>query len=705
MRKEKIQAVAILALTTGALGTAGTACTVQRDISIDFDTQGVHELVSVVKLFAFDLTKDQSATCQAIDPVGGAPGDAPTRSGKTATASATGSLGGLIGKLDNLERHPFTLAVEAWQKLAVAGQPPQTILRAYSCVDLDLSNPNAVEGVLTLDTTAPIGSAMTIPMEGAQAFGPDAPLLLTEGEPAIDPFKVQLLDDQANSIAGRPVWFGVLDSSGGLVNSSGGTSSSAVSLTNVDGTATATAIAAAAGSMVNGGLLRFGAYTPGFQNSPTVFNAKVLSAFRTEVRWVQLPKSTLDLEDTDEPWHPIALADLDGDGVLDVVLPAGRQSHRLAILYGNADGSYQTYVSPSLPGEAYGVGVATLNKHRDAKPSIIVTSGPPLGGTTQTFPPAIEFWANPDTNPTSHGGDWTATATDTGPCDCGRTPPNACTCPKTAFVMAAADLDGTGKDALAFVRCSDPNSDCVTSFAVASTADIMLFEPGNDGRYKTRYLIDEQIDDGGFHELRFADLNKDGQIDLVTVTADKVVGFCGGPGLHYGFDPAARWSENLTFGQPWGVAIGNLDGDDLPDVVAGGGLRQVGGASGVVVEFGCAGCTHGDNGATTPCGVSHTPKSLLVGPANLHQLLVVGVGDLNQDGFDDIIAVDRMRHRLYTYLGARTGALARGPSFELPTGILGALAVSVEKEAHSNVVVAAMSDPTRNAVLVLRFLE
>jgi hypothetical protein len=276
---------------------------------------------------------------------------------------------------------------------------------------------------------------------------------------------------------------------------------------------------------------------------------------------------------------------------------------------------------------------------------------------------------------------------------------------KTGIAIAAADLDGDGLDELAITSCNDPVFSCVAGYAQPSTSEIALYEHDLGGlRFEYVSSLPEETFDGGFRRLSFVDLNQDGNLDLVSTNAAQVVGYCGDRrAIHYGFDPMQRFSQNLTFGQSWAIASGSFAPGSLPTVVATGGLRQGGAIAGFALLPGCVSCASDVRGQKAPCGVSSTPTTVTLGPKTYSFYLDIAVADLNQDGHDDILVLERDTHVLYTYLGDGSGSVAKGPSIPLPTALTGALAVATEKTTGQANVVAATMAPLENQVLIVRF--
>ena len=76
---------------------------------------------------------------------------------------------------------------------------------------------------------------------------------------------------------------------------------------------------------------------------------------------------------------------------------------------------------------------------------------------------------------------------------------------------------------------------------------------------------------GGFRQLRFADLNQDQVIDIVTTMTDSVGGFSGqqiGRNVEF-IEP---FNQTATLGQVSPLAIEDFNGDEFPDVAFVGGI-------------------------------------------------------------------------------------------------------------------------------------
>ena len=92
----------------------------------------------------------------------------------------------------------------------------------------------------------------------------------------------------------------------------------------------------------------------------------------------------------------LGVADVNGDGKLDIIVPNDNSSLRSSILLGNGDGTFQPATIPDVPGSATAVAIADLNG--DGKLDLAIShyaefSTALLGNADGTFQPYISFHA------------------------------------------------------------------------------------------------------------------------------------------------------------------------------------------------------------------------------------------------------------------------------------------------------------------------
>ncbi len=147
------------------------------------------------------------------------------------------------------------------------------------------------------------------------------------------------------------------------------------------------------------------------------------------------------------------------------------------------------------------------------------------------------------------------------------------------------------------------------------------------------------------NSVALADLDKDGDLDIISGNA------AGQPNYIYYNDGAGAFSANpLALGNAlsdtWGVAVGDLNGDQWPDIVA-GSKKQ----SAIYLNDGKG-------------GFPVTPTQTLGGSDD--STTSVAVGDLNRDGWPDIV-VGNQNAQNAVYFNDGAGHFALEPSYRFGT--------------------------------------
>src|SRR5262249_11558613 len=143
-----------------------------------------------------------------------------------------------------------------------------------------------------------------------------------------------------------------------------------------------------------------------------------------------------------------------------------------------------------------------------------------------------------------------------------------------AAVMAAADIDGDGKQDFVYLRC------LTAALCVPTRYDIFL---GNgNGTFQTPYPLTNIIGllgDVGWtsNSIGFVDYNKDGHVDMVMgqnglLNIGRVVVLLSDGATRPHFDTTSDLLVNQNYGTRGPVAIGVADynGDGVPDILVGG---------------------------------------------------------------------------------------------------------------------------------------
>jgi hypothetical protein len=259
----------------------------------------------------------------------------------------------------------------------------------------------------------------------------------------------------------------------------------------------------------------------------------------------------------------LALADLNGDGVLDIATTDGN-SNVAAVLLGVGDGTFRTAVTYPVGQTPRAIAIADLNG--DARPDLVVANSDAntvsvlLGNGDGTFGAEVEFPAGampfgvaigdlngdgkPDLAVTDKGADAVAVLLGNGDGSFG-----AYTHYHTGSQpvgIALGDLNGDGKPDVA-----------VTNYASNSVSILLGVGDGSLGAMSAHGVgLNPQA-------VAIGDLNGDGKPDLaVTNYSPSTITLFAGDGLG-GFGPRID-VDSGSF--PFGVAIGDLNGDHVPDL-------------------------------------------------------------------------------------------------------------------------------------------
>jgi large repetitive protein len=340
--------------------------------------------------------------------------------------------------------------------------------------------------------------------------------------------------------------------------------------------------------------------------------------------------------------YSIAVADLNHDGNLDVVVPGGTPSgEAVAVLLGNGDGTYRTAVSYGSGGVFPALAVADVNG--DGKPDILTanefgsedlpgTIGVLLGNGDGTFQPVVTY-------------------------DPGAYEP---------LSIAVADLNGDGKRDLVVVACSStPEDEC-------SGGGLVSVLMGNgDGTFKPAVIYSSggyQVQEARSTAVALVDVNGDGKLDiLVANNCAAPCEFGEGEGsvavlLGNGdgtFQPAVSYDPG--FQDSTSLAVGDVNGDGKPDLLVTGfsspGVGILLGNGDGTFQHAITSNVGGDEAIAVGDVNGDGKLDLLVGWEGLDVLLGDGdgtlqspvvyndasgagaivVADVNHDGFPDVV--------------------------------------------------------------------
>jgi FG-GAP-like repeat/Abnormal spindle-like microcephaly-assoc'd, ASPM-SPD-2-Hydin len=283
----------------------------------------------------------------------------------------------------------------------------------------------------------------------------------------------------------------------------------------------------------------------------------------------------------------VAVADFNGDGKLDYVTANdGNNTTTMGAALGNGDGTFKSPVTIAIACGA--VWVATGDFNGDGKTDLAVASRDCNPGTNGVS----IFLGNGD-------GTFTAKGTLTSPLS-------------SPASIAVGDFNGDGKLDLAVVDRG------------ASTDSVFFYFGNGDGTFQAPTQVSLGVS-AAANQIVAADFNKDGHLDVAVseINGSNIVVILGAAG--------GKFQAPRTIALPaqgWGIAVGDFNGDGIPDLVA--TSPAIGGVS-VFLGKGDGNFNPVNNPLT-----GTLPTATAAVPGGGAQ--PIAVGDFNKDGKLDIIA-------------------------------------------------------------------
>ena len=329
----------------------------------------------------------------------------------------------------------------------------------------------------------------------------------------------------------------------------------------------------------------------------------------------------------------IALADLDGDGNLDLVITNGDDG-TVSVYRGNGDGTFQPRMTQPTDVHPWSVAIGDLGT---GAPSIVVGNyGPSFASVYHVT------------------GGMLSTKQDF-------------TTGLSPQAVEIGDIDG---DHVADIVAADHDADAITVLLNDGNATFMPKTDLGTGTGSKPYAVE------------IADLNNDGKPDLAvadtnTSSVSVLLGTGGGA-----FQPAVMYPA-APAGQPWSIAVADVDHDGKPDLAVAN--------------------NYGDNPANITISVllgngDGTFKPEVDYPSNPNPWWVA-FADLDGDGNQDLVVANGQGNTMSVFLGVGDGTFQ--PHRDFPTGaFVTSLAIGdVNNDGRPDVLLPNQTDGTVSVLI------
>jgi hypothetical protein len=353
------------------------------------------------------------------------------------------------------------------------------------------------------------------------------------------------------------------------------------------------------------------------------------------------------------PFNPALVADFNGDGAADVIVPDDAFS--LAFLAGYGDGTFHAavdYYTPGVTGYEYGIQIAAGDFNGDGNTDFVISNSyqngvgvtvflsrgdgslqpgvnyPGVTGTPLEFVTAADLNGDGilDLAATNYidGTVQIFTGVGDGTFLTGNTYPTNASGSNT-FGIAAGDFNGDGSPDLAVVN--------INWSSQTQDVGVLLNDTTGDFSNLTNYPLSAQA-----YEITAADLNGDGFPELIVPLyngSSGVATFAGSNNGTFGNELDISLANGLTtYNNPYAATVGDLNGDGKPDLaITIEDYTNL--AQGIAVAYG-----NGDGTFQAPILVPTTVQASAVTNNYYPYPSYVKFLDLNGDGKLDMVYTD-----------------------------------------------------------------